>query len=146
MSKSLFKIIYCCLIFSGTHSFVYADDGIPIMASRANCKAITPEGVGYHNESFSWTLGFPKAMIVETLQTAANGATRSKASSTVTDFPNPDMEYGYRAYAGYVDSFFKPNRNWSVKGKHTYEFSLGGNIGYRETLATDCNATQGWPW
>lgn len=42
--------------------------------------------------------------------------------------------------------FFKPNRNWSVKGKHTYEFSLGGDIGYRETLATDCNATQGWPW
>lgn len=146
MNNSFVKILTYCLILSGTNSFVYADDGIPIMASRANCKAISPEGVGYHNESFSWTLSFPKAMIVETKQTTANGAMRSKASSTVTDFPNPDMEYGYRAYAGYIDSFFRPNRNWSVKGKHIYEFAIGGDIGYRETLATDCNLSQGWPW
>lgn len=146
MNKSFIKILSYCLILSGINSFVYADDGIPIMASRANCKAISPEGVGYHNESFSWTLSFPKAMIVETKQTTANGAMRSKASSTVTDFPNPDMEYGYRAYAGYIDSFFRPNRNWSVKGKHIYEFAIGGDIGYRETLATDCNLSQGWPW
>lgn len=146
MNKSFVKILSYCLILSGINSFVYADDGIPIMASRANCKAISPEGVGYHNESFSWTLSFPKAMIVETKQTTANGAMRSKASSTVTDFPNPDMEYGYRAYAGYIDSFFRPNRNWSVKGKHIYEFAIGGDIGYRETLATDCNLSQGWPW
>lgn len=128
MNKSFVKILSYCLILSGINSFVYADDGIPIMASRANCKAISPEGVGYHNESFSWTLSFPKAMIVETKQTTANGAMRSKASSTVTDFPNPDMEYGYRAYAGYIDSFFRPNRNWSVKGKHIYEFAIGGDI------------------
>ena len=146
MNKSFIKILSYCLILSGINSFVYADDGIPIMASRANCKAISPEGVGYHNESFSWTLSFPKAMIVETKQTTANGAMRSKASSTVTDFPNPDMEYGYRAYAGYIDSFFRPYRNWSVKGKHIYEFAIGGDIGYRETLATDCNLSQGWPW
>ncbi|WP_336953825.1 hypothetical protein [Acinetobacter sp. AS167] len=146
MNKSFVKILSYCLILSGINSFVYADDGIPIMASRANCKAISPEGVGYHNESFSWTLSFPKAMIVETKQTTANGTMRSKASSTVTDFPNPDMEYGYRAYAGYIDSFFRPNRNWSVKGKHIYEFAIGGDIGYRETLATDCNLSQGWPW
>lgn len=140
------KRLFLCLITTiGTTTFIHADDGIPTMASRANCPAATPEGVGYHNESFSWTLGTPQAMFVETLQTAANGTTRSKTSSTLTEFPNPDMEYGLRAYAGYVDSFFQGNKNWTVKGKHTYEFAVG-DISYRETSATGCNLGQGWPW
>ena len=145
MNSSMIKILSFCLISIGSTTLSYADDGVPIMASRANCNAVTPEGVGYHNESFSWTIGQPKAMFVETVQTATNAAPRSKTSSMITEFPNPDMEYGFRAYAGYVDSFFQPKKNWTVKGKHTYEFAVG-DIGYRETSATDCNLGQGWPW
>ncbi|MEN5173631.1 hypothetical protein ABE427_13005 [Acinetobacter higginsii] len=139
------RIIVVCLISAGGLSIGHADDGIPIMASRANCPAVTPEGAGYHNESMSWTLGNLKAMLVETIQTQANGITRSKLSAPMAEFPNPDMEYGWRAYAGYVDSLFQPKKNWTVKGKHTYEYAVG-DIGYRETQATDCNLGQGWPW
>lgn len=139
------KLIIFCGISLSTISVGHTDDGLPMMASRANCNAVTSEGVGYHNESLSWTLGQPKAMFVETIQTQANGVSRSKASSAMTEFPNPDMEYGWRAYAGYVDSFFQPKKTWTVKGKHTYEYAVG-DIGYRETQATDCNLGQGWPW
>ncbi len=126
-------------------SLAHTDDGIPMMASRANCSAISPVGVGYHNESVSWTLGQPKSMLVETVQ-AGNGVTRSKKSpEEMEEFPNEDMEYGLRAYAGYVDSLFQPKKNWTVVGKHTYEFAVG-DIGYRETIAYDCNLSQGWPW
>lgn len=114
---------------------------LAISASRANCLAVTPVGVGYHNESLSWDPVTARTLYVQTYQKARNQnvtrTARSSASYAITR----------RAYAGGVDTYGSRYYNtfWEVTGNHFERFSIAESY-YTKTTATACNLSQGWPW
>lgn len=111
---------------------------LPIMASRANCVAITPVGIGPHNESMSWYWRDSHDMWVKSQQQSKRGTTRSVESAST-------YEWTWRAYAGFVDAIIGSYKDWTVEGQHATRFSLT-NINTTSTKATTCNLSEGWPW
>lgn len=109
---------------------------LPIMASRGNCFAITPVGMGGHNESISYYVNDSHDLWVRSWQKSIGGAVRSIDSAW-------GYEWTWRAYAGFVDG--KTYTTWTVDGHHAIRFSLT-DIRTSTTRATTCNLGQGWPW
>lgn len=109
---------------------------LPIMASRGNCPAVTPMGVGGHNESISYYVNDSHDLWVRSWQKSQGGAVRSIDSAL-------GYEWKWRAYAGFVDS--KSYTTWTVDGHHAIRFSMM-DIRTSTTTATTCNLGQGWPW
>lgn len=111
---------------------------LPIMVSRANCFAVTPVGIGFHNESLSYYVNDSHDMWVRTAQRSKQGVVRMFDSGL-------GYQWEWRSYASFVDLQDHLRTIWTVNGHHAIRFSFV-NINTTLTTATDCNLSQGWPW
>lgn len=111
---------------------------LPIMASRANCPAVSHVGAGAHNESVSWYVNDKHDLWVRSWQKSKRGTVRSIDSAW-------GYEWTWRAYAGFVDSGVGVYTDWTVNGHHAIRFSFT-DIRTTQTTATNCNLSAGWPW
>lgn len=136
------KIILLISCLSCSQLFAAPMGKLPIMVSRANCWAVTPVGIGFHNESLSYYVGDSADMWVRTTQVP-------KKSSIQTRQLQSGLGYlwDWRVYIGFIDKSgtTAAENFWSVTGNHSTRFSLT-NIHSSNTSAKDCNLSQGWPW
>ena len=130
-------LIIAILSLSGT-CFAAPMGKLPIMVSRANCSAISPVGIGNHNESLSYYVNDSQDMWVRSAQKSAQGSVRINDSAL-------GYLWDWRVYVGFVDQGGAMYTKWTVNGQHATRFSLV-NIHTAQTSATNCNASQGWPW
>ncbi|WP_096734491.1 hypothetical protein [Acinetobacter guillouiae] len=138
--KKILLLISC--LFS-TELLLAAPMGkLPIMVSRANCWAVTPVGIGYHNESLSYYVGDSADMWVRTTQVPKNKNIQTRQLQSGLGYL-----WDWRVYVSFVDKSgtTAAEHFWSVTGNHSTRFSLT-NINSSNTSATNCNKLQGWPW
>lgn len=133
------KLLLSITLFSVSNLCLAAPMGkLPIMVSRANCFAITPVGIGNHNESLSYYVNDSHDMWVRSAQTSNQGSTRIVDSGL-------GYLWEWRSYAGFLDKDGAVRTKWTVTGHHATRFSFV-DIHTAKSSATGCNASQGWPW
>ena len=131
-TMNIFKTLIISILGFTSTTEVFSSPVRAEVFSRANCT----HPVAF-NESISYdaTTGRHKEMRVTTIQERTCGVGEPRTTSAYQ--PN-----GYRARAGFVDTFDKNLTMWNVVGKHS-EVLDNGTIVNDTSSATDCNLKLG---